>query len=110
MRHIFFTALVVTAMATSTLYAAENSASRENSSISREIGRYQLFQGTYTTIDLKYRQSSSAYSAVFLLDTVTGNVKRYVNRIDEDGRYIETWLPTEVTSQTDSKNKVGDRF
>jgi len=103
MRHIFFTALVVTAMATSTLYAAENSASRENSSISREIGRYQLFQGSYTTQDFKYTKTSSEYNAVFLLDTATGNVKRYVNKIDEGGRYIETWLPTEVTSQTDSK-------
>ncbi len=103
MRHIFTALVVVTAMTASTLYAADNSGSKENFNVSRDVGRYQLFQGSYTTLDLKYRQSYSAHSAVFLLDTATGNVKRYVNKIDEDGRYIETWLPTEVSSQTDLK-------
>lgn len=70
---------------------------------SQEIGRYQLFQGTFTTLDLKYSQASSTHNAVFLLDTVTGQVKRYSNRIDEDGRYIETWLPTDVTQQMGPK-------
>jgi len=100
---LIFTGLVVAAISASTSFAAESSGSKENVSVSRDIGRYQLFQGSYTTIDLKYRQTSSGFSAVFLLDTATGNVKRYVNRIDEDGRYIETWLPTEVTPQTDLK-------
>jgi len=102
MRHIF-TALLVTVVTISTPYAAETSSSKENLRISHDIGRYQLFQGSYTTIDLKYRQASSSYNAVFLLDTATGNVKRYVNRIDEDGRYVETWLPTDITPQTDFK-------
>ncbi len=59
-----------------------------------EIGRYQLFQGTYTSFDLK-RQQTSTQSGIFLLDTRTGQVKRYLNKIDEEGRYIETWVPTE---------------
>lgn len=35
--------------------------------------------------------------------TATGDVKRYVNRIHEDDRYVETWLPTEVTALIDAK-------
>lgn len=64
-------------------------------SASSEIGRYQLFQGNYTSIDLK-RKESNPHQAVFVIDTVTGEVKRYINRIDEDGRYVETWLPTNL--------------
>ncbi len=105
MRHIV-AAFMLIAMTASTLFAAETPGHKESIKESREIGRYQLFQGTYTTIDLKYRQASTTFNAVFLLDTATGNVKRYVNRIDEDGRYVETWLPTEVTSQIDSKKLV----
>ena len=62
--------------------------------IVQEIGRYQLFQGQYTTYDLK-RQQTSTTNSVFLLDTATGQVKRYINKIDEDGKYIESWMPTE---------------
>jgi len=87
----------------STLYAAESSNQKESAKTAQEIGRYQLFQGTYTTLDLKYRQASSSHNAVFLLDTATGHVKRYVNRIDEDGTYIETWLPTDLTQQIPKK-------
>lgn len=71
-----------------------------------EIGRYELFQGTFTTLDLKYSQASSTHNAVFLLDTATGQVKRYSNRIDEDGRYIETWLPTDISQQMGTKKTV----
>jgi hypothetical protein len=90
-------------MTISTLYAAETAAQKENSKIAQEIGRYQLFQGSYTTLDLKYSQASSTHNAVFLLDTATGVVKRYVNRIDEDGRYIETWLPTDLIQSKEPK-------
>jgi len=62
--------------------------------IVQEIGRYQLFQGQYTTYDLK-RQQTSTTNSVFLLDSATGQVKRYVNKIDEDGKYIESWMPTD---------------
>ncbi len=62
-----------------------------------ESGRYQLFQGSYTTFDLK-RKETNVSQAVFLLDSQTGEVKRYVNKVDEEGRYIETWLPTDVTT------------
>jgi len=63
---------------------------------SSEVGRYQLFQGTYTTFDLR-RQETSLSQGIFLIDTKTGKVSRYVNRIDPQGKYIETWLPTDVT-------------
>jgi len=61
-------------------------------------GRYQLFQGSYTSIDLK-RQQTATFSGIFLIDTRSGKVKRYLNKIDEQGRYIETWVPTEVTTE-----------
>ena len=64
---------------------------------SHELGRYSLFQGSYTTFDLK-RKETYVHQAVFLLDTQTGEVKRYINKIDENGRYIETWLPTDLPS------------
>ncbi len=60
-----------------------------------DVGRYQLFQGTYTSIDIK-RQQTSTHGGVFLIDTKTGQVKRYLNKIDADGKYIETWTPTET--------------
>lgn len=60
-----------------------------------EIGRYQLFQGTYKTFNIKTQQSDTS-TGVFLLDTKTGEVKRYLNKIDEEGKYIETWVPTEM--------------
>lgn len=63
----------------------------------QETGRYALFQGSYTTFDLK-RKETYVHQAVFLLDTQTGEVKRYINKIDENGRYIETWLPTDLPS------------
>ncbi|MCE1227117.1 MAG: hypothetical protein LWW87_11610 [Geobacteraceae bacterium] len=64
---------------------------------SHETGRFSLFQGSYTTFDLK-RKETYVHQAVFLLDTQTGEVKRYINKIDENGRYIETWLPTDLPS------------
>jgi hypothetical protein len=57
--------------------------------------RCQLFQGNYISIDLK-RQQTSSHTGIFLIDTKTGTVKRYLNKIDEQGRYIETWLPTDL--------------
>lgn len=90
----------------SRLYAADAANPQNTPKPTSEIGRYELFQGTFTTLDLKYSQASSTHNAVFLLDTVTGQVKRYSNRIDEDGRYIETWLPTDVTQQMGTKKTV----
>lgn len=63
-----------------------------------EVGRFQLFQGNYVSFDIKKQQTSS-HTGIFLLDTKTGTVKRYVNKIDEQGRYIETWLPTDIQSE-----------
>jgi len=63
-----------------------------------EVGRYQLFQGTYTTFDLK-RQETYTSQGIFLIDTKTGKVSRYVNKIDAEGKYIETWLPTTLAPE-----------
>jgi len=71
-----------------------------------EIGRYQLFQGTFKTFNIKTQQSDTS-TGVFLIDTKTGEVKRYLNKIDEEGKYIETWVPTEmVTPQVQQKAKA----
>ncbi|HEY5512474.1 MAG TPA: hypothetical protein VIK40_02415 [Geomonas sp.] len=64
---------------------------------SADNGRYQLFQGTYTAFDLK-RQEALTQQAVFLIDTRTGQVKRYVNKIDTEGKYLESWFPTDTLS------------
>jgi hypothetical protein len=98
------------ACAASDLHAADSAAPQNPVKQPLEIGRYQLFQGTFTTLDLKYSQASSTHNAVFLLDTATGQVKRYSNRIDEDGRYIETWLPTDVTQQMGIKKTVSPQL
>jgi len=65
-----------------------------------DVGRFQLFQGSYKTFDLRSQQGDTSIG-VFLLDTRTGLVKRYLNKIDQEGRYIETWIPTEF--QTEKK-------
>jgi hypothetical protein len=81
----------------STLHAAESSGARSSARVSHEVGRYQLFQGEYTTYDLK-KQQTYTHHAVFHIDTETGRVLRYVNKIDEDGKYIESWVATELPS------------
>lgn len=77
-------------------------ANTRSGAASAEVGRYQLFQGSYTTFDLK-RKETYVHQGVFLLDSVTGQVRRYINKIDEDGRYIETWVPTELPLQDKKK-------
>ncbi len=69
-----------------------------------DIGRYQLFQGTYKTFDLKNGQTFTS-DGIFLLDTKTGMVRRYLNKIDEGGNYIETWIPTEVKAEKKQEGK-----
>jgi len=84
--------MVIVLLAGSTVYA-EMVAGK--SVPDADDGRYQLFQGSYTSIDLK-RQQTSTHNGIFLIDTRSGKVKRYLNKIDEQGRYIETWVPTEL--------------
>jgi hypothetical protein len=59
-----------------------------------EPARYQLFQGTFTVLDGKNNRADKD-TAVFLLDTSTGKVKRYLTGLAKDGKYFEEWLPTE---------------
>ncbi len=63
------------------------------------IGRYQLFHGEYKAFDQKSQQWIPSVG-IFRIDTTTGEVKRYLNKIDVDGKYIETWQPTEVKIET----------
>jgi hypothetical protein len=84
---------VITFMTASTLCAAETAVQKEASRITQEIGRYQLFQGQYTVYDLK--RGGQALTTLFLIDTATGQVKRYVHKVEEDGRYTEIWVSTD---------------
>jgi hypothetical protein len=93
MNRKFFGSLVIAALVISgTGYAQSASPGK---GFEGEVGRYQLFQGTYTSIDLK-KQQTSTHASVFLIDTKTGKVRRYLNKIDAEGNYVETWVPTEA--------------
>lgn len=59
-----------------------------------EVGRYQLFQGSYVALDGKNNRAESE-SAVFLLDTATGTVKKYATGLHKDGTLFETWDSTQ---------------
>ncbi|HEY4744416.1 MAG TPA: hypothetical protein VIH45_07135 [Desulfuromonadaceae bacterium] len=93
-------AMMCSLLTASTLYASDPPSQREAARIAQEIGRYQLFQGQYTVYDLK--RGGQSTTTLFLIDTATGQVRRYVNKIDEDGRYIEAWVPTD-TAGADKK-------
>lgn len=88
-------AIVVTLLLASAAQGAEPVAKKETDI---DAARFQLFQGTYSTFDLRRSETYSSTS-VFLLDTRTGRVKRYVNKIDTDGRYIEEWVPTDRSQE-----------
>lgn len=91
--------LIASLMLAATPYAAETAArgARDAPKGARDAGRYQLFQGEFTTYDLK-KQQTYTHRAVFHIDTATGRVMRYVNKIDEDGTYNESWVTTELPS------------
>ena len=59
-----------------------------------EVGRYQLFQGTYIVLDGKNSRAERE-SAVFLLDTATGTVRKYGTGLLKDGTLFETWDSTQ---------------
>ncbi|HPX60817.1 MAG TPA: hypothetical protein PLN25_03485 [Deltaproteobacteria bacterium] len=81
-----------------------DAAAKQKTAIRPAAGRYQLFQGEYTSYDLK-RQQTANVSAVFVIDTATGMVKRYVNKIDENGNFTETWVSTDHASPQHVRKK-----
>jgi hypothetical protein len=86
--------LVVMVLLATTAQASETSQAKKEKDLDIDFGRYQMFQGTYSTFDLRRSETYSSTS-VFLIDTKTGQVRRYVNKIDTDGRYIEEWVATD---------------
>jgi len=58
---------------------------------SSSVGRFQLFQGTFTIVDSKNSRSEKQVE-MFLLDTSTGRVQRYAIGVDKDGKLFEGWL------------------
>jgi hypothetical protein len=91
-RKVLFLLLGLTIFFATSVFAQSGSSSKGKEG---EVGRYQLFQGTYTSFDLK-RQQTATHPGIFLIDTKTGEAKRYLNKIDEQGNYIEIWMPTET--------------
>jgi hypothetical protein len=91
-RKIFCSLIIAAVVISGTGYAQSAPPAK---GIEGEVGRYQLFQGTYTSIDIK-RQQTSTHAGVFMIDTKTGKIKRYLNKIDAEGNYVETWMPTEA--------------
>lgn len=55
------------------------------------VGKYQLFQGTFTVLDAKNNRADKEIG-IFLLDTTTGKVKRYMTGLDKDGKLFEEWV------------------
>lgn len=60
----------------------------------QEIGRYQLFQGSYSHLDADSGATSDK-KEVFLLDTATGDVQVYVSTSTE-GKQVKYWSPAVV--------------
>lgn len=58
---------------------------------SSSVGRFQLFQGTFTIVDAKNNKADKQVE-MFLLDTSTGKVQRYSTGVDRDGKFIEGWV------------------
>lgn len=100
MRRFIFSVTAVVVLSASSLFAAETVTHKETARIGQDVGRYQLFQGQYTIYDLK--RGGQSTTTIFLIDTATGLVKRYINKIDEDGKNIEAWVPTD-SPMTDKK-------
>ncbi len=72
---------------------AQSSAQKE--APGSDVGRYQLFNGTYGGLNIKTGETTT-HTVILLIDTKTGKVKRYLNMIDQEGKYIETWVPTDA--------------
>ena len=64
---------------------------------SSNVGRFQLFQGMYTALDAKNNRVEKE-TGIFLLDTSTGKVKRYMTGLDKDGKFFGHWVATDVNS------------
>ena len=56
-----------------------------------EVGRYQLFQGTYQHWDINQNTGTETHD-LFLLDTVTGETQVYMSSV-KDGKQTKYWTP-----------------
>ncbi len=61
---------------------------------SKDIGRYQLFQGTYN-FENHATDHVGKEVGIFLLDTSTGKVKSYSIGMTKDGKLFSRWFSTE---------------
>ena len=72
------------------LLAQENEAKPTTSLPLTQVGRFQLFQGTFTSIDGKDDRTYKD-SGIFMIDTLTGNVKAYRSGLTKEGKLYEGW-------------------
>lgn len=66
----------------------------ERKSGQTQVGRFQLFQGTFMALDAQNDRADKEI-VIFLLDTSTGKVKRYLTGVTKDGTFFEDWIDTE---------------
>lgn len=77
-----------------------NVASAAPAQLQSQVGRYQLFQGNYTEVNLHpdkdqlFASGVQQKQAIFRVDTATGNVTRYVVGTEADGTPVEGWAST----------------
>ena len=87
---------LLTILAATAVIFPSVSYSQPNSDVPRNldrVGRFQLFQGTSTALDGKNNRADKEV-AIFLIDTATGKVYKYVAGLDSSGNYFEGWQPT----------------
>jgi len=66
------------------------------------VGRYQLFQGKFVEID-SVNNTTHEHTGLFLLDTITGEVKQYVVVSYGEGVVSTGWNNTIIDSYDRSK-------
>lgn len=76
------------------VFLGANSFGDERKSGQTQVGRFQLFQGTFMVLDAKNNRVDKEI-VIFLLDTSTGKVKRYETGLTKDGTFFEDWIDTE---------------
>lgn len=88
------TLMVVMSIMVIIVFVGAKAIQSETKPQSATVGRFQLFQGTFIALDAKNNRADKEI-AIFLLDTSTGEVKKFQTGIDKSGKFFEDWLPTQ---------------
>lgn len=60
-----------------------------------DVGRYQLFQGTFVALNGAQNAADPASPIILRIDTSTGATLRYSTGLTSEGKYYEWWEPTD---------------